>query len=102
LADQASLAVVFGCDGQKTLTFRIYHTAARFHFWGLGNSPDRLELTMTDETVGQSEWVGDYKFRLVPILCIEMAQLDSDSDYAQNARDVLEYWIESKIVISPV
>jgi hypothetical protein len=49
---------------------------------------------MTDETVGQStEWSGNYKFRLVPILSIEMAQLASDPAYAQNARDVLEYWI---------
>lgn len=49
---------------------------------------------MTDETVGQStEWIGDYKFRLVPILCIELAQLASDPDYAQNACNILEYWI---------
>jgi hypothetical protein len=95
LADQASFALIFGCYGQKRpYTTRLYHTAPRFYLWGLGDSPDRLELTMTDETVGQgTEWRDDYKFRLVPILSIEMAQLASDSDYAQNARDVLEYWI---------
>jgi hypothetical protein len=49
---------------------------------------------MSHETIGQStKWVDEYKFSLVPILCIDMAQLASDSDYAQNARDVLEYWI---------
>src|SRR5260370_8350847 len=79
---------------KKTLTFRIYHTAPRFYGWGIGDSPDRLELTMTHETIGQStQWIGEYKFSLVPILCIEMAQLASDSDYAQNAWDVLDYWI---------
>jgi hypothetical protein len=88
------LPLFLGVMDKKTLTFRIYHTAPRFYPWGLGDSPDRLELTMTHETVGQStQWVGEYKFSLVPILCIEMAQLASDSDYAQNARDVLEYWI---------
>jgi hypothetical protein len=88
------LPLFLGMMDKKTLTFRISHTAPRFYSWGLGESPDRLELTMTDETAGQStEWVGDSKFRLVPILCIEMARLSSDSGYAQNARDVLEYWI---------
>jgi hypothetical protein len=88
------LPLFLGVIDKNTLTFRIYHTAPRFYPWGLGDSPDRLELTMTHETVGQStEWIGEYKFSLVPILCIEMAQLASDTDYAQNARDVLEYWI---------
>jgi hypothetical protein len=89
------LPLFLGVMDKKTLKLRIYHTAPRVYVWALGDLPDRLELTMTDETVGQStEWVGDYKFRLAPILCIEMAQLASDDDYRQNARDVLEYWIE--------
>ena len=88
------LPLFLGAMDKNTLTFRIYHTAPRFYPWGLGDFPDRLELTMTHETVGQStQWIGEYKFSLVPILCIEMAQLASDTDYAQNARDVLEYWI---------
>jgi hypothetical protein len=88
------LPLFLGVMDKNTLTFRIYHTAPRFYPWGLGDSPDRLELTMTHETVGQStQWIGEYKFSLVPILCIEMAQLASDDAYAQNARDVLEYWI---------
>jgi hypothetical protein len=88
------LPLFLGVMDKKTLILRIYHTTPRFYPWGLGDSPDRLELTMTDETVGQStKWSGDYKFRLVPILSIEMAQLASDPAYAQNARDVLEYWV---------
>jgi hypothetical protein len=88
------LPLFLGVMDKKTLTFHIYHTAPRFYPWALGDSPDRLELTMTNEGVGQStQWIGDYKFSLVPILSIEMARLASDSDYAQNARDVLEYWI---------
>jgi hypothetical protein len=88
------LPLFLGVMDKKTLTFRIYHTTPRFYPWALGDSPDRLELTMTEETVGQStEWSGGYKFRLVPILSIEMAQLASDPAYAQNARDVLESWI---------
>jgi len=88
------LPLFLGVMIKKTLTFHVYHTAPRFYPWALGDCPDRLELTMTEETVGKStEWVGDYRFQLVPILSIKMEQLASDADYAQNARDVLEYWI---------
>ena len=49
---------------------------------------------MTDETTGQStQWFGDYKFSLAPILCIDMTQLANDDKYCENARNVLEFWI---------
>jgi hypothetical protein len=89
------LPLFLGVMDKKTLTLRIYHTAPRCYVWALGDLPTKLEMTMTDETTGQStEWGGDYKFRLAPILCIKMTELASNDDYTRNARDVLEHWIE--------
>src|SRR5260370_2435337 len=58
------------------------------------NLPEQLEMTPTEETVGQStQWNGEYKFSLVPILAIDIARL-GDDEYWKNARKVLECRIE--------
>jgi hypothetical protein len=79
---------------KRTSTLRVYHTAPRCFAWGLGDLPEQLEMTPTEETVGQStQWNGEYKFSLVPILAIDIARL-ADDEYWKNARTVLECWIE--------
>jgi hypothetical protein len=86
----------FLCVVNKTTsTLRVYHTAPRWYAWGVGDLPERLEMTPTEETDGHStQWHGEYEFPLVPILAINVPQLVADDHYATNARNVLERWIE--------
>lgn len=90
------LPLFLGVIDKKSVTLRVYHTAPRFCIWGLGDLPERLEMTPTEETVGRStQWSEDHKFPLVPILAIEIARL-ADDDYRKNARSILDFWIESE------
>jgi hypothetical protein len=74
---------------------RVYHTAPRFFVWSLGDLPDKLTMIPSAETDGRcTQWHGTYGFSLsAPILEIEVARLGDDT-YWENARDVLERWIE--------
>jgi hypothetical protein len=90
------LPLFLGVVDKATATLRIYHTAPRFYTWGLGDLPKRLEMTPVVETLGKStESSLDYRFSLVPILAIEIVRL-GDDNYWENARKVLEFWIESE------
>jgi hypothetical protein len=90
------LPLFLGVVDKKASKLHVYHTAPRFYTWGLGKFPDSLELIPTQETEGQStQWYGEFKFSLVPILDIEVARL-GDDDYWRNARSVLEFWIENE------
>jgi hypothetical protein len=88
------LPLFLGVMDKKLLTLRICHTAPRSYVWATGELPDRVEITVTNDTVGQSIQLGDgYKFDLPPILRIEMQKLASDDQYHDNVRKILEFWI---------
>jgi hypothetical protein len=88
------LPLFLGVMDKKLLTLRICHTAPRSYVWATGELPDRVEITVTNDTVGQSiQLVDGYKFDLPPILCIEMQKLASDDRYHDNVRKILEFWI---------